>query len=156
METQSNDILTAIMFHTYAVNVATESVVFRDEAATNYSPCGAKFRMAAAEDGLDVSSEQLPWHGVVELDGVLAATGGIPFHYNRPYGDIYMEVREEFRQCGVGSFIVQELKRVCYAAGFKPGARCNPKNIPSQRTLQKAGFVPYGNIFVGDLPPFGT
>jgi hypothetical protein len=53
----------------------------------------------------------------------------------------------------LGVFIVQELKRVCHEGGFTPGARCNPKNIPSQRTLQKAGFVPYGNLLVGDLPP---
>ena len=89
----------------------------------------------------------------MEVDGIVAATGGILFHYNHPYGDIYMDVPEEFRRRGFGSFIVQELKRVCYEGGFKPGARCNPKNMPSQRTLQRAGFVPYGAMLVGDLPP---
>ena len=153
METQSNDALTTVMLQTYAVNVVTESILFRDEVATRLAPIDAKFRIATMEDGLDISAQQLPWHGVVEVDGVVAATGGILFHYNRPYGDIYMEVREEFRGRGLGGFIVQELKRVCYKGGFKPGARCNPKNIPSQRTLQRAGFVPCGNILVGDLPP---
>jgi GNAT superfamily N-acetyltransferase len=156
MEAQSNDVLTTVMFQTYVANVVTESILFRDEVTTNLAPAGAKFRTATAEDSLDVSSQQLPWHGVVEVDGVVAATGGILFHYNRPYGDIYMDVREEFRQRGLGSFIVQELKRVCHEGGFKPGARCSPKNVASQRTLQKAGFVPYGNMLVGDLPPFGS
>ena len=153
METQSNDTRTTVMFQTYAANMATESILFRDEVTTSLAPAGARFRVATAEDGLDVSAAQLPWHGVVEVDGVVAATGGILFHYNHPYGDIYMDVREEFRKRGLGSFIVQELKRICYEGGFRPGARCNPKNIPSQRTLQKAGFVPYGAMLVGDLPP---
>jgi GNAT superfamily N-acetyltransferase len=153
MEIQSNDVLTAAMFHTYAKNVTTESVLFKDEVTTNLVPAGATFRTATEADGLDVSSQQLLWHGVVELDGVVAATGGILFHYNRPYGDIYMDVREEFRRRGLGAFIVQELKRVCYEGGFKPGARCSPKNVPSRRTLQRAGFVPNANILVGELPP---
>ena len=30
----------------------------------------------------------------MEVDGEVAATGGILFHYNRPYDDIYMDVAE--------------------------------------------------------------
>jgi len=153
MEVQSNDVLTTTMFHTYTKNVEAESVLFKDDATKNFVPDGAIFRTATEADGLDISTGQLPWHGVVELESSVAATGGILFHYNRPYGDIYMEVREEFRRRGLGAFIVQELKRVCYEGGFKPGARCGPANIASQRTLQRAGFVPYGHILVGDLPP---
>jgi len=153
MEIQSNDVQASVMFHTYATNFEAESILFKDEVTTNQPLTGATFRTATAEDGLDISSQQLPWHGVVEVDGAVAATGGILFHYNRPYGDIYMDVREEFRRRGLGSFIVQELKRVCYEGGFKPGARCSSKNIASQRTLQRAGFVPYANLLVGDLPP---
>jgi GNAT superfamily N-acetyltransferase len=156
METQSNDVLTTAMFHTYAKNTMSESILFADAVETTFAPDGATFRTATADDGLDISSQQLPWHGVVEIDGCVAATGGILFHYNRPYGDIYMDVREEFRRRGLGTFIVQELKRVAYEGGFKPGARCNPKNIASQRTLQRAGFVPCGHILVGDLPPVGS
>jgi GNAT superfamily N-acetyltransferase len=152
MEIQSNDVLTSTMFHTYARNVEADSVLFQDDTTTNFVPRGATFRTATEVDGLDISSGQLPWHGVVELEGSVAATGGILFHYNRPYGDIYMEVREEFRRRGLGTFIVQELKRVCYEGGFKPGARCHPTNVPSQSTLQRAGFVPYGHILVGNLP----
>jgi GNAT superfamily N-acetyltransferase len=156
METQSNDVLTTAMFHTYAENTISESILFDDATKTSFVPDGATFRTATAEDGLDISSQQLPWHGVVEVDGSVAATGGILFHYNRPYGDIYMDVREEFRRRGLGTFIVQELKRVCYEGGFKPGARCRPTNVPSQRTLQRAGFVPCGHMLVGDLPPVGS
>jgi GNAT superfamily N-acetyltransferase len=89
--------------------------------------------------------------GVVELDGQVAGSGGILFHYNRPYGDIYMDVAEPFRRRGAGSFLVQELKRVCYEGGHVPAARCNPANIASRRTLQKAGFVPCGHILTGSV-----
>ena len=91
------------------------------------------------------------WRGVVEIHGAVGATGGILFHYNRPYGDIYMDVAEPFRRRGLGSFLVQELKRVCYEGGHVPAARCNTGNIASQRTLQKAGFVPCGHILKGFL-----
>jgi GNAT superfamily N-acetyltransferase len=63
-----------------------------------------------------------------------------------------MEVSETFRRHGLGSFLVQELKRVCYEGGRVPAARCNPRNVASRRTLQKAGFVPCGHILVGSVP----
>jgi GNAT superfamily N-acetyltransferase len=88
---------------------------------------------------------------LLEQAGMVAATGGILFHYNRPYGDIYMTVAENFRQRGLGSYLVQELKRVCYENGDVPAARCNPTNVASRGTLQKAGFVPCGHILVGKI-----
>jgi GNAT superfamily N-acetyltransferase len=88
---------------------------------------------------------------VVEFEGQVAATGGILFHYNRPYGDIYMDVVESCRRRGLGSFLVQELKRVCYEGGKVPAARCDSGNVASRRTLQKAGFVPCGNILSGSV-----
>ncbi len=141
LEVQSNDALITVMLHTFARQVRAENIVFRDALMTAHSIEGAVFRRrgeSAAE-----------W--IVERDGVEAASGGILYHYNRPYGDIYMEVAESFRQLGFGSFIVQELKRVCYELGSVPAARCNPQNVASRRTLQKAGFVPYANILVGTL-----
>ena len=73
------------------------------------------------------------------------------FHYNRPYGDIYMKVAEPFRRRGLGSYIVQELKKICYGMGNIPCARCNTSNIISRKTLQKAGFVPCAHILKGAL-----
>jgi RimJ/RimL family protein N-acetyltransferase len=81
----------------------------------------------------------------------VAASGGILFHYNRPYGDIFMETNESFRRRGLGAFLVQELKRVCYEGGHVPAARCNPNNVASRRTLQRAGFVPCGHILKGPV-----
>jgi GNAT superfamily N-acetyltransferase len=149
VETQSNDRLLTVMLHTFAKGIICESILHEDTTQTRYAPPGAVFRRATSADGLDIRPEQLASHGVVEVDGKVAATGGILFHYNRPYGDIYMEVKEPFRRRGLGTYLVQELKRVCYEAGNVPAARCNPSNIASRKTLQKAGFVPCGNILNG-------
>lgn len=89
---------------------------------------------------------------MLELDGNVVAQGGILFHYNRPHGDIYMEVAEPFRRRGLGSYFVQELKREAYDLGSIPCARCNTTNIPSRRTLQKAGFIPFAHILTGVIP----
>lgn len=148
---QSNDSLITVMLHAFAHDVTNEAVLFHDKLTTALSPSGAMFRGATPAEVPDVSREQLKWHGVVEAEGQVVATGGILFHYNRPYGDIYMEVAEPFRRRGFGSFLVQELKRVCYQGGSIPAARCNPVNIASRRTLQKAGFVPCGNILNGSV-----
>jgi len=150
IETQSNDSLLTAMLHTFAPEVASESILFHDKFTTSLAaPSGAAFRLARASDQLDISEKQLPSHGVVECDGKLVAKGGILYHYNRPFGDIYMEVAEPFRRKGFGGYLVQELKRVCYELGNVPAARCNPQNFASRGTLQKAGFVPCGHILTG-------
>jgi hypothetical protein len=36
----------------------------------------------------------------LEYDGRLVATGGLLYHYNPPYGDLYMEVSAPYRLKG--------------------------------------------------------
>jgi GNAT superfamily N-acetyltransferase len=151
MEVQSNAPLATVMLHAFASHVTSEAILFQDGVQTSHRPPGAIFREPMAAEAPDVSAGQLRWCGVIEVDGQVVANGGILFHYNRPFGDIYMEVAESFRRRGLGSFLVQELKRVCHEGGHVPAARCNVDNIASQRTLQKAGFVPCGHILKGRL-----
>src|ERR1700677_1855534 len=153
IETQSNDSMLTAMLLAFADDVVSERILFHDKLTTALAPAGAFFRRAIASDDPEIPADQLPSHGVVELDGVVAAKGGILFHYNRPYGDIYMEVAAPFRRRGLGSYLVQELKRVCYEQGNIPSARCSPKNIASRKTLQKAGFVPCGHLLTGSVSP---
>jgi GNAT superfamily N-acetyltransferase len=153
IEVQSNDTLATVMAHAFASDVTSEAILFHDKLLTSHLPPGAMFRMPAESEAPDVPVEHRQWRGVIEVDGEIAATGGILFHYNRPYGDIYMEVAEPLRRQGLGAFLVQELKRVCYEGGHVPAARCNTTNVASQRTLQKAGFVPCGHILVGSVQP---
>jgi GNAT superfamily N-acetyltransferase len=151
IETQSNDPLLTVMLHTFAPTVTSESILFHDKLTTAHAPPDALFRKVTPEDASQIAEQQLDsgatW--LVAVGGVVAAAGGILFHYNRPYGDIYMKVGESFRRRGIGTYLVQELKRVCYEGGSIPAARCNPKNIASRQTLQRAGFVPCGHILTG-------
>jgi GNAT superfamily N-acetyltransferase len=153
IETQSNDPLLTVMLHTYAQNVTSESILFHDKQTTSHFPSDAIFRRASPDDAAQIVQQQLDTDAkwLVAAAGTMAATGDILFHYNRPYGDIYMKVAEPFRRRGLGSFLVQELKRVCYEGGSVPAARCNPKNIASRKTLQNAGFVPCGHILNGSV-----
>jgi GNAT superfamily N-acetyltransferase len=154
IETQGNDRMLTVMLHTFSRSVRTESILFEDSFQTSSGPEGAGVRAAAAEDAqtlrhLDLD-DQAGW--VVTLNGEIAGAGGVLYHYNWPYGDVYMKIAEPFRRKGLGAYLVQKLKAVCRASGSVPSARCNVENLPSQRTLQKSGFVPCGNIVVGDLP----
>jgi RimJ/RimL family protein N-acetyltransferase len=153
MEVQSNDTLLAVMLHTYAQNIASEKIVFHDKITTSLPTNGAKLQCVTPMEEIRNHIEQRQggpeWQ--IECDGKVVGQGGILFHYNRPYGDIYMEVNEPFRQRGFGSWLVQELKRQAYELGAIPCARCNPTNIASRKTLQKAGFVPFAHMLNGVL-----
>lgn len=152
-ETQSNDALLTTLLHVFAHTVEAEAILFEDKRRTAMTVPGAEFRQKIVEDEPAVSAHSLDrdaqW--LVTLHGTVVATGDILYHYNRPYGDVYMAVAEPYRRRGIGSFIVQELKRVCYEGGSIPAARCNPANIGSRSTLQKAGFVPCGVLLHGTL-----
>jgi GNAT superfamily N-acetyltransferase len=150
IEYQSNGGLLAVMIHAYAREVVTESILFHDRVTTQLPPPdGATFRPALPGDPGVEADEPCDWKFVLEAGGAPVASGGVLWHYNRPYGDIYMDVAEGFRRRGFGAYLVQEMKRACCERGSVPAARCNPTNVASRRTLQKAGFVPCGHILTG-------
>ncbi len=153
IEVQSNDVLATTMLHTFAGPVKSESVLFHDRVTTALRPAGARFRAPTGTERPDLPPDALRWHGVVEVGGEVAASGGILFHYNAPYGDLFMETRAPFRRRGLGAFLVQELKRTCREGGHVPAARCDPRNVASRRTLQRAGFVPCGHVLGGAVVP---
>jgi GNAT superfamily N-acetyltransferase len=154
MEIQSNDGLMAVMLHTDARDVCSEKIVFRDGVTTALASKGAILQQVTPDEETRTAIAQRQggtgWR--LQLDEETVATGGILFHYNEPYSDIYMEVVERFRRRGLGAFLVQELKRVAYAIGSIPGARCDPDNVASRMTLQKAGFAPYAHILSARIP----
>ena len=153
MEIQSNDALLAVMLHTYARDVRSEKIVFRDGVTTALESNGAVLEPVTGEEDARraIAARQGGPEWRLQLGNDIIATGGILFHYNPPYGDIYMDVAEPFRRRGFGAYLVQELKRVAYVLGSIPGARCGPDNIASRLTLQKAGFVPYAHMLTGNI-----
>lgn len=151
IETQSNAPIMSVMLHTYARNVATEAILFHDKIITTIEKPGVIFRRAMPYDRASMKDLDATADFLLEQDGRVVATGGLLYHYNPPYGDIFMSVAESHRRRGLGSFLVQELKRTAYELGKIPACRCNVNNIPSRKTLQKAGFVPCGNLISGML-----
>jgi GNAT superfamily N-acetyltransferase len=153
IEAQTNMPLMLMMLYDCAKNITSEAILFQDGFTTTLACSSGVFRRATPED----APSMFPHHHepvgdwVVEVDGTVVATGGFLCHYNPPYGDIFMEVSERARRQGFGSYLVQELKQVCYEAGKKPAARCDPANVASRQTLQKAGFLPCGRLLVGDI-----
>jgi GNAT superfamily N-acetyltransferase len=155
IEAQTTDVLLTTMLHAFTTRSSVESLLFRDDRPTRLAPQGAVFRHPTPSEALGLEPGELRWQGVVEVDGAVVASGGILRHYNPPYADLHMRVEEQYRRQGLGSFLVQELKRVCRDAGLVPTARCAPANLPSRMTLQRAGFAPYGQILSGPLPSRG-
>jgi GNAT superfamily N-acetyltransferase len=152
-EVQTNDLLFTLMAYDCGVDIESDTVLFRDALTTHLAIPGAAFRKFAPQDAGRVFGREHdePNEWLVEANGEIVAAGGVLFHYNPPYGDIYMEVGEPHRGRGYGSFLVQELKRAAYDLGKIPAARCNVANVASRRTLEKAGMLPCARVLTGSL-----
>ena len=153
MEIQSNDLLLAAMLHAFARDVTSEAIVFRDGVTTALQVNGAVLQPLTSDEEVraSIAERQGGPEFLLHVDGAPAGKGGILFHYNRPYGDVYMEIDESFRGRGLGAYLVQELKRQAYEIGSIPAARCSTNNRASRKTLQRAGFIPYAHILNGTL-----
>jgi len=150
---QTNDVLLMLMLYDFATEITGDTILFHDALTTHLSVPDGVFRKATQVDADRIFQHQSEPVGdwLIEVAGIIVATGGFLTHYNPPYGDIYMEVAEPYRRRGYGSYLVQELKRVCYEAGRRPAARCNAANMASRKTLEKAGFLPCARILSGSV-----
>ena len=153
VEAQTNDPFLFPLLADVATGLASETIIFADRATTRLVVPGAGVRPLGEADRARVFPHEREPVGewVVEWGDEIVATGGLATHYNPPYQDIYMEVAPARRCQGFGSFLVQELKRICYGGGGIPAARCNETNRPSQATLERAGMAVCGRIVRGQL-----
>jgi GNAT superfamily N-acetyltransferase len=150
---QTNDVLLTLMLFDCASQITSDTILFHDDFPTRLAIPGAALRAATSADQDLVFPHKVEPVGewVLESGGAIVATGGIACHYNPPYGDLYMEVHEPCRRRGFGSYLIQELKRVCYEMGRNPAARCNASNAASRATLQKAGLLPCARLLSGTI-----
>lgn len=153
IEVQTNDRLLTLMLFDCARNIASEVILFHDGFTTHLQLPGGVFRKSSAADSSDLFEHKHEPVGdyVIEMSNSIVATGGYLCHYNPPYGDIYMEVAEPFRRRGVGSFLIQELKRMCYENGKLPAARTSIHNTASRASMQKAGLMPCARVLTGSV-----
>jgi GNAT superfamily N-acetyltransferase len=151
--TQTNDRLLLLMLYDCTTNITSETILFGDAYTTNLQCSTGKFRKVTEADKARLFEHKHEPGGdwMIECDGVPVATGGALFHYNPPYGDLYMEVHEAYRRRGFGSYLLQEVKSVCYEMGKIPAAGCNVSNTGSRRSLEKAGMLPCARILLGEV-----
>ncbi len=153
IEAQTNDAgLTLLLFDT-AGDLTSDRILFADAGCTHFPAPGVTLRPVTDADRARMFPHTLEpvgdW-GLARGDEIVA-TGGLMFHYNPPYGDLYMEVAAAHRRRGYGSYLVQELKRLCYELGRVPAARCGVDNVASRRTLERAGMLPCARIVRGRI-----
>jgi RimJ/RimL family protein N-acetyltransferase len=153
IRSQTNDPFFELLIPLFAKDIESEKILFEHHHISELAPGDATFRGITPADQSQLDRYQWEMGGdwIVLYGGAIAARGGLAFHYNRPFADLYMEVAEPFRKQGLGTYLVHKLIRVCFEKGNMPAARCNPENVASHRTLLKAGFRPCGHILTGSL-----
>jgi GNAT superfamily N-acetyltransferase len=153
IEAQTNDRQLLPLARAVAGPLDRQTILFADSVSTALRVPDATFRRVAPKERGRVfrhTSEPVGDWGL-EKDGEIVATGGLMLHYNPPYADIYMEVAAGSPRHGFGSYLVQELKRVCYEMGRVPAARCRVANLGSRAALEKAGMAQCGFIVHGQV-----
>jgi GNAT superfamily N-acetyltransferase len=139
IETQSNTLLLAHMLYQFSDHITADVILFNEGVDTHLeSP--AHFRKRADSDVVFDHTLEPVGKYVLDIQGEIVATGGFMTYYNPPFVDLYMEVKASHQQKGLGSFLIQELKKECFALGFIPAARCSIENFKSRKTLLKAGM----------------
>ena len=114
------------------------------EAGASQSAFSRSVVMSAGGASSNVRLVPLAWRAHEKGIGSVG-----PGHSSSRYSMIRIE--EPFRGRGLGSYLVQELKRQAYDIGSIPAARCNRDNRHSRKTLLKAGFIPYAHILNGAI-----
>lgn len=151
IECQSNDSLLTSMLYEYGQNINSSVILFKDHIYTSLLPDNLTFRNRNDDDVIFKHKLEPEGDYILERNKEIVATGGFLLHYNVPFADLYMEVRQDCRRQGLGSFLLQEVKKQCYLSGRVPAARCDIGNIASRATLQKAGLTVAGFLLLGTI-----
>ncbi|OQP65679.1 GNAT family N-acetyltransferase [Niastella populi] len=152
IECQSNDKQLTGMLYEFGKNIYAEAILFEEHVKTSLHIPGVQFGKRPPQDDNPVHFEGY----YLMQNGELVANGGFLINYNFPYADIYMDVKEDCRQQGLGSLMVQELKKEIYRMGRVPAARCGINNNASKATLIKAGLQPCGFRLKGEIKNSGA
>jgi GNAT superfamily N-acetyltransferase len=151
VECQSNDQLLSAMLFEFTRDISAGAILFEEHSVTNLALPGGVVRPKQEADQIFVHTVEPVGEYVAELNGEVIATGGFMLHYNHPFADLYMEVREDYRRRGIGSFLLQEVKRECYLAGHIPAARTSFGNFASRACLSRAGLRVSGFMLTGEV-----
>ena len=151
IECQSNDLLLTSLLYEYGCNLNSNVILFEEGFTSNLKADETQFRKRNESDTTFEHKAEPAGEYVLELNNEIVATGGFLLHYNFPFADLYMEVKDDHRTKGFGSFLIQEIKTQCYLAGRVPAARTSMDNIASRATLMKAGLKIAGYMLLGEI-----
>jgi hypothetical protein len=153
IECQTNQELMCNLTMEFGEVMHSDTILFKDHHATGLTLPGFIFRQKRADDIIFKHQVEPEGDWVLEKNGEVLVTGGFLHHYNKPYADVYMEVMPDWRQRGLGSYFVQEVKKACYLAGRIPAARTGMDNIASRNTLLSAGMRISGHMLTASIKP---
>jgi GNAT superfamily N-acetyltransferase len=113
-----------------------------------------RFRLAILEDSNEISNmsedffeeleEQIVKEEIFVLysnDILLAVGVAQKVFVSMNYYDIGMIVKKDYRNKGIGTYIITKLREVCCLENLVPICGCWYYNHASKRTLEKAGFI---------------
>lgn len=148
---QTNDRFFTQLVYRFAVSLRAEAYLFSDHHVTDLRPAGLDFRKRGDGEVMEGYDAGQMGSYVAVREGRIVGTGDFYLHYNPPFADLWMEVMAAERRQGIGSFVLQELKKECYLAGRVPAARCNIDNAASKACLLKAGLEVAGCMVSGEV-----
>ena len=149
IESQTNDPLLYPVAHRWGTDLRP-TVYFFESGAIADLPGPGLVRPRREGDAPFMPDGELGSH-VLDVDGLIVASGGFLLHYNPPFADVYMEVHALHRQRGYGARLVAGVMHACWLAGRIPAARCNITNAASRATLRKAGMREIGQMMFGAI-----
>ncbi|AUS08786.1 hypothetical protein C1X05_07970 [Laceyella sacchari] len=97
-------------------------------------------------DFLQERISQMQLYALYHDDTLLGTGECIESKTQPPYADIGIVVNKQFRNRGIGTYILNRLKHQCYKSSLKPICSCTAENIASRKAIEKAGFVSYHRI----------
>ncbi len=153
IECQSNDLLLTQLLYEYGQKINATTILLGESTTTYITLNNVVFRKRIENEAVFEHKAEPIGNYVLELNNEVVATGGFFLHYNMPFADLYMEVREDCRRKGLGSFLIQELKKQCYLSGRVPAARTGMENVASRATLIKAGLKITGFMLLAEIKP---
>jgi hypothetical protein len=94
VECQTNDQLFTSLLFEFTENINADAILFREDETCELAGNGAIFRPRKEVDKLFLHSSEPEGEYVLDLEGVVIATGGFTTYYNKSFADIYMELAE--------------------------------------------------------------
>jgi GNAT superfamily N-acetyltransferase len=146
LECQSNDVFYTALVRQWSADQTCDTILFGAGPSRNLTSPDGIFRARRRSDRIFEHQIEPVGDFVIDVAGMVVATGGFLLHYNPPFADLFMEVQTDARRRGYGSLLIQGLVAECYLAGRVPAARTSTDNIASQRTLLKGGLRECGRM----------